>query len=68
MSFTTMGTYGPPNGIHIPQVGSRGYGDVNGSMSHQQYPMGQKPQIYTVSCLRPLSLDHVTIRLRQEAY
>jgi hypothetical protein len=60
MSFS-MGTYAPQNGLHLQHNGPRGYGDVNGSISYQQYPGGQNPQIYTVcyiSCLRLLSRDN----------
>lgn len=48
MSFN-MGSYGPPNGVHMQHGGSRAYGELNGTMLQQQYPPGQKPQIYTAS-------------------
>lgn len=47
MSFN-MGSYGPQNGVHVQQGGSRVYGEVNGNIPQQQYPPGHKPQIYTV--------------------
>ena len=47
MSFN-MGGYGPPNGMHLPQGAPRGLANVNGQMQQQQYPLGHKPEIYTV--------------------
>ena len=56
MSYTSS-AYGQSNGMYMQQGGPGGYGELNGNISHQQYPMGQKPQIYTVGCLRLISLD-----------
>ncbi|MCJ1400339.1 transcriptional regulator swi6 [Xylographa trunciseda] len=46
MSFS-MSNYGPMSSIQMQQGPPRGYIEVNGNMSQQQYPPGQKPQIYT---------------------
>ena len=56
MSYTSGG-YGQSNGMYMQQGVPGGYAELNGSMSLQQYPVGQKPQIYTVGCLRLVSLD-----------
>ncbi|MCJ1431640.1 transcriptional regulator swi6 [Xylographa pallens] len=46
MSFS-MSSYGPMSSMHMQQGPLRGYTEVNGNVSQQQYAPGQKPQIYT---------------------
>ncbi|MCJ1392616.1 transcriptional regulator swi6 [Xylographa bjoerkii] len=46
MSFS-MNSYGPMSAMHMQQGPPRGYIELNGNISQQQYAPGQKPQIYT---------------------
>lgn len=47
MPYNTS-TYGQINGNHSQQSTPRHYHDLKPSVQQQQYPSGQKPQIYTV--------------------